>query len=149
MTPPEMLDEPGSTLPTGPPWSDRETADANLRTELVHRHLLARLSVAEEQLQILEDQSPAPEALVARFGATITEAQRVLDGERAEVAGRAEGRRRASEARAAELVTRAEAEAAAIREVVAQLRSPALPTGPGDVAAPALTSGGSPASTAR
>ena len=90
MTPPDMLDEQAAdrstTLPTGPPWSDRAGTDANLRTELVHRHLAARIGVAEEQLQILEDHSPAPEVLVARFGATITEAQAVLDRERAEVA---------------------------------------------------------------
>ena len=123
MTPPEMLDEPAASLPSEPAWSDRVGADANLRTELVHRHLLARMGVAREQLSILEDHSPAPEALVARFGATIAEAQRMLAAERAEVAERADARRRGSEARAAEIVTRAEAEAAAIREVAAQLRS--------------------------
>ena len=80
MTPPEMLDEPASTAPTGLNGAD---ADASLRTELVHRHLLARLDVAREQIQILEDHSPAPEVLVARFGTSITEAQRVLAAERA------------------------------------------------------------------
>lgn len=138
MTPPEMLDETASALPPGPPWPDQHGDDVDLRTELVHRHLHARLTVAEEQIQILEDHSPAPEVLVSRFTATIQEAQRVLDAERAEVTVRAESRREASEARAAELLDRARAEASAIREVAAQLRGVGLTTRrPGDPA-PAL-----------
>jgi uncharacterized protein (DUF2249 family) len=133
MTPPEMLDEQAApqsaTLPTGPPWSDRVSADANLRTELVHRHLIARLSVAGEQIQILEDHSPAPEVLVARFGTTISEAQRVLAEERAEVAQRVEHRRQDTELRATELLAGALAEATAILEVAAQVRAAAFTAG--------------------
>jgi hypothetical protein len=117
-----MLDEQAAdrptTLPTGPPWSDRASTDANLRTELVHRHLAARIGVAEEQLQVLEDHSPAPEVLVARFGATITEAQAVLDRERAAGDLRVEHRRQVSE-----LLAKALAEATAILEVAAQVRA--------------------------
>jgi hypothetical protein len=126
MTPPEMLDEAASPLPPAPTWSERHGPDDDLRTELVHRHLHARLSVAEEQIQILEDHSPAPEVLVGRFAATIQETQRVLDAERAEVTLRVEARRQASEARAAEVLDRARAEAAAIREVAARLRGASL-----------------------
>jgi len=127
MTPPEMLDEQAAdrstALPTGLPWSDRAGTDANLRTELVHRHLMARIGVAEEQIQILEDHSPAPEVLVARFGATITEAQARLDRERAEVALRVEHRRQDTELRVSKLLARALAEATAILEVAAEVRA--------------------------
>ena len=127
MTPPDMLDEQAAdrstTVPTGPSWSDRAGTDANLRTELVHRHLAARIGVAEEQLQILEDHSPAPEVLVARFGATITEAQAVLDRERAEVAVRVEHRRQDTELQISELLAKALAEATAILEVAAEVRA--------------------------
>jgi hypothetical protein len=140
MTPPEMLDEQAAdrstTLPTGPPWSDRSGADANLRTELVHRHLMARIGVAEEQIQILEDHSPAPEVLVARFGATITKAQAVLDRERAEVALRVEHRRQDTELRVSELLARALAEATAILEVAAEVRATSASATAGLPAAP-------------
>jgi hypothetical protein len=127
MTHPDMLDEQAAdrstALPTGPSWSDRASTDANLRTELVHRHLMARIGVAEEQLRILEDHSPAPEVLVARFGATITEAQAVLDRERAEAAVRVEHRRQDTELRISELLGKALAEATAILEVAAEVRA--------------------------
>lgn len=128
MTPPEMLDETASSVPAGSTGPDRQDADADLRTELLHRHLHARLGVAEEQIQILEDRSPAPVVLVGRFTATIQGAQRVLDLERAEVTVRAEARRATSEARAAEVLDRARAEASSIREVAARLRGVALTT---------------------
>lgn len=141
MTSPEMLDEQAArdastTLPTGPPWSDRVSADANLRTELVHRHLMARLGVAEEQLQILEDHSPAPEVLVARFAATVAEAQAVLDSERAEAAVRVEHRRQDTELRVSELLAKALAEATAILEVAAEVRASTATAGVAAVPAP-------------
>ena len=133
MTTPEMLDEHAADrsteLPTGPPWSDRVSADANLRTELVHRHLMARLVVAEEQIRLLEDHSPAPEVLVARFGATIGEAQRVLDGERTDAARRVEHRRQDTELRVSELLASALAEATAILQVAAGVRATAVTVG--------------------
>jgi hypothetical protein len=127
MTLHEMLDELAADcstmLPTGPSWSDRVSTDAHLRTELVHRHLMARIGVAEEQLRILEDHSPAPDVLVTRFGATITEAQTVLERERAEVALRIEHRRQDTELQVSELLAKALAEATAILEVAAEVRA--------------------------
>jgi hypothetical protein len=152
MTLPEMLDEQAATdgsttLPTGPPWSDRVSADANLRTELVHRHLLTRLGVAEEQLKILEDHSPAPEVLVARFTATIAEAQTQLDRERAEAALRVEHRRQDTELRISELLAKALAEATAILEVAAEVRASTATAGGAAVpaAVPAPVAGSVPA----
>ncbi len=152
MTSPDMLDgqaaDSSTALPTGPPWSDRASTDANLRTELVHRHLMARIGVAEEQIQLLEDHSPAPEVLVARFGVTITEAQAVLDRERAEAAVRVEHRRQDTELQVSELLAKALAEATAILEVAAEVRAtmatavaaPAAPVAPVAPATAALPS---------
>jgi len=127
VTPPGMLDETAPFGPTVPASPEQESAD-DLRTELVHRHLHARLRVAGEQIQILEDHSPAPEILVRHFAATIQDAQRVLDAARAEATAHADARRQAAEVRAAELLDRARAEAAAMREVAARLRGGDRPT---------------------
>ena len=107
---PDTLDQPEASRPGGLPWSEAD--GSGLKTELLHRHLLARLAVARDSLRALEDSSPAPEVLVSRFGVVINEAQRVIEAERAE----------AVDARVVEIIAHAVAEADALLAVATSLR---------------------------
>lgn len=120
MTPPDTLDQPEVPPPGDVPWTDAD--GSGLKTELLHRHLLARLAVARDNLKALEDTSPAPEVLVSRFGSVITEAQRVLEAERAEAVAQAEALDEAVDARVVEIIAHAVAEADALRAVATSLR---------------------------
>ena len=123
MTPPELVDEPDSVPPDGPSWSDREAAA--LRTQLLHRHLLARLAVARDDLRAVEDRSTAPVVMVERFAAVVTDTQRDLAAERAEAELRSAALLRVADAAAAEVLARARARADALLLVADRLRSEA------------------------
>jgi hypothetical protein len=120
MTPPDTLDQPEASRPGGLPWSEAD--GSGLKTELLHRHLLARLAVARDSLRALEDSSPAPEVLVSRFGVVINEAQRVIEAERAEALAQSEALDEAVDARVVEIIAHAVAEADALRAVASSLR---------------------------
>jgi hypothetical protein len=135
MIPPEPLDEPAPTAAPG----------GHLSAEQLRRHLVARVRTARERVQVLEAQRPAPAVLVTRVGATVAEAQRVIDLERAEADVRAEALGRVVARRAGELLAEAEAEARVLRAVATWLRQvpagvfvPQLPTEGGAIAAPVV-----------
>jgi len=133
VTPPELVNEPDSVPPSGPQWSDREAAA--LRTQLLHRHLLARLAVARDDLRAVEDRSTAPVVMVERFAAVVTDTQRDLAAERAEAELRSAALLRVADAAAAEVLARARARADALLLVAARLRSEAQEAGPATPAA--------------
>jgi hypothetical protein len=121
MMPPEPIDGP-APRPTPAPLQSGRSASPSLRTELLHRHLVARVAAAREQVRCLEQPTQAPEALVARFGATVVEAQRALAAERLEADRRATVFGRVAEDRGAQLLAEAEAEARILRAAATWLR---------------------------
>jgi hypothetical protein len=90
-------------------------------TELLHRHLTDRVAGARERVRFLEQQRHAPDLLVTRFGATVADAQRLLDEERVDADVRGAALARVVEARSAELLAEAEAEAHVLRAVAVWL----------------------------
>ena len=90
-------------------------------TELLHRHLTDRVAVARERVRTLEQQRPAPDLLVTRFGATVADAQRLLDEERVDAEVRGAALARVVEARSAEMLAEAEEEAHVLRAVAVWL----------------------------
>jgi hypothetical protein len=95
---------------------------AVLRTDLLHRHLSARVTAARETLDILEARTPAADdRLVHWFTARVAEAQEVLDQERAESQRLSADRLEAARRRAATIVIDAEGEARVLLAVAAQL----------------------------
>lgn len=132
MIPPEPLEGPAPVArPVG-----------SLSAEQLHRHLVARVAVALEQLRALEAQQLAPVVLVTSVGATVVEAQRLIDAERTESELRSEAFGRVAARRGGELMAEAEAEARILRAVATWLRLvsasaflPMVPTGAPSVAA--------------
>ena len=118
MSPLEPLVEPTSILSAGS-VSDRS---GRTRAEHLHRHLSARLAAAQEELGQLDERGDAPEVLVARFGATVSDAQQTLAREWAEEDQRSSALRRAAEAHARQLIADAESEARVLRAVATWLR---------------------------
>lgn len=109
---------PGAAAVAAPPAS----SGAVLRTDLLHRHLSARVAAARETLDILEARTPAADdALVHWFTARVAEAQDVLDQERAESQRLSAERLEAARLRAATIVIDAEGEARVLLEVAAHL----------------------------
>jgi hypothetical protein len=109
---------PGAAAVAAPPTS----SGAVLRTDLLHRHLSARVAAARETLDILEARTPAADdKLVHWFAARVAEAQEVLDQERAEAQRRRDERLAAARRRATTIVIDAEGEARVLRSVAAQL----------------------------
>jgi hypothetical protein len=99
------------------------SSGAVLRTDLLHRHLSARVAAARETLDILEARTPAADdELVHWFAARVAEAQEVLDQERAESQHLAAERLEAARLEATTIVIDAEGEARVLRSVAAQLR---------------------------
>jgi hypothetical protein len=93
------------------------------RTELLHRHLVARLQAARGELRQLLEGADVPEELVMWLGAVVADRRRELDASRAEARDQAAALVRAADARAAELIASAEAEARVLRAVATWLRS--------------------------
>jgi hypothetical protein len=93
----------------------------SLEAETLHRHLRHRVAIAHEQLRALEDRTQAPDALVARFGATVAETQRSLLEERTQAERRVAALRSSARQRAEQLVAEAEAEARVLRAVATWL----------------------------
>jgi hypothetical protein len=119
MMPPEMVTAPTSMLAAR---SGAGASDGVLRTELLHRHLSARVAAARETLEILEARDPsADDRLVARFSGLVAEAQQVLAREKADAAAADAARLLAAEARAARLLADAEGEARLLRSVATWL----------------------------
>jgi hypothetical protein len=113
------------------------SSGAVLRTDLLHRHLSARVAAARETLDILEARTPAADdELVHWFAARVAEAQEVLDQERAEAQRHADERLEAARLEATTIVIDAEGEARVLRAVAAQLRDE--PVGSRDGADPEL-----------
>jgi hypothetical protein len=93
------------------------------RTELLHRHLVARLQAARSELRQLQEGADVSEDLVMWLGAVVADRRRELDASRAETRHQAEALVRAADARAAELIASAEAEARVLRAMATWLRS--------------------------
>lgn len=109
---------PGAAAVAAPPAS----SGAVLRTDLLHRHLSARVAAARETLDILEARTPAADdKLVHWFTARVAEAQEVLDQERAESERASAERLDAARRRAATIVIDAEGEARVLLDVAARL----------------------------
>jgi hypothetical protein len=134
MTLPESLDGPASSPPPRRPGR----SGGRLCPELLHRHLVARVAAAREQLRALDERRQAPDVLVSRFGATVADAQRVLAEERADAQARDDAMLRAARHRAEQLLVDAETEARVLRAVIAWLgQVPASPvSSPSPVAVP-------------
>jgi hypothetical protein len=92
------------------------------RTELLHRHLVARIEAARGELRQLQEGDDVPEELVAWLGAVVAERRRELEASRAAARDRAAALVRAADARAAELIESAETEARVLRAVATWLR---------------------------
>lgn len=119
MTPPEMAHSAAS--PTGTTVGG--VTGGVLRTDLLHRHLAARVAAARETLEILEARDPsADERLVQRFGSLVAEAQQVLAAERAAAARDDIARLRAAEVEATLLVASARMDAQRMAAVAHALR---------------------------
>ena len=119
MISPDLVVEPTSILSPGSAPADRS---GGTRAELLHRHLAARVAAAREQLLSLDGPVDAPDVLIARFGATVAEAQRTLAEEWTEEEQRAATLHRAAEARADQVIADAESEARVLRAVATWLR---------------------------
>ena len=122
MTSPEPITEPAPVAPALAVGLGG--SDARLRTELVHRHLVARVAAARRQVEELDQQrrDERPEQLVASVGATVVEVRRRLSIERADAELRAEAFERAARRRGAEIIAEAEAEARVLRAAAAWVR---------------------------
>lgn len=123
--PPEPIAEPTLLTAPGAPGVDRRTG--SLRAELLHRHLEARLASARAELRRREEAALPPDELVARFGATVADAQRTLAAERAAAEAASCALLHGAQARATQLVADAEAEARALRAVATWLRHEPMP----------------------
>lgn len=123
-------DPAATTLPGAAAVAAPAPSGAVLRTDLLHRHLAARVAAARETLDILEARTPAADdQLVHWFSARVAEAQQVLDQERAEARRRGDERLEAARLRAATIVIDAEGEARVLLDVAARLGRAPVPGG--------------------
>ena len=123
MRSPESSDQPPSIVSDRSPAADRSAFSE--RTDLLHRHLTARLASARDELRALEDHSVDPDALVVQVGARVADAQRAVAAERTESDRRSLALLQVADEHAAQVVAEAEAEAHVLRAAAAWLR-PAL-----------------------
>ncbi len=146
MTSPEPITEPAPAVPALALGLDR--SDTRLRTELMHRHLVARVAATRRQVEELDRQLRAErsEPQVAGIGATVVEVRRRLSVERADAELRAEAFERAARCRGDEIIAEAEAEARVLRAAAVWVRqarlsgpeaSPVIPSLVAPLAAPA------------
>jgi hypothetical protein len=133
MTSPEPIT--GPSHPAMPAGIGRDRADGRLRTELLHRHLVARVADVRRQIHEIERSARDPEDVVASVGATVVEARRQLSLERAEAELRVEAFERAARGRGVEMLAEAEAEARVLKASATWLRQARL-AGPQHAAAP-------------
>ncbi len=125
---------PGAAAVAAPPSS----SGAVLRTDLLHRHLSARVAAARETLDILEARTPAADdQLVHWFSARVAEAQEVLDRERTESQRLSAERLDAARRQATTIVIDAEGEARVLLDVADRLRRE--PVGAAAAAGPEVT----------
>jgi hypothetical protein len=127
MTSPEPTTGPALPPPLSSAEDDR--TDARLRTELLHRHFVARVAATRrriEELEELERTTADPDELAVSVGATVVEARRRLSAERAEADLRSEAFERAARRRGAEIVAEAEAEARVLRAAASWVRQASL-----------------------
>jgi len=133
MTSPEPINWPTIASSAADPDS------GTLRTELLHRHLVARVAAARRQVEELEELTEpgaSTRTLVASVGATVAEARRSLSLERADAELRVEAFERAARRRGAELLAEAEAEARVLQAAAAWLRQARLAGPASSVPAP-------------
>ena len=126
MTSPEPITEPAPAVPALAVGLDR--SDARLRTELMHRHLVARVAATRRQVEELDQQrrDRAVGAAGGGVGATVVEVRRRLSIERADAELRAEAFERAARRRGDEIIAEAEAEARVLRAAAAWVRQARL-----------------------
>jgi hypothetical protein len=112
----------GTAVPGTAAVAGSASSGAVLRTDLLHRHLSARVAAARETLDILEARTPAADdQLVHWFAARVAEAHQVLDQERTETRHLADERLDAARRQAATIVLGAEGEARVLRDVAMRL----------------------------
>jgi hypothetical protein len=112
---------PGSTLRRRPHIPKSEVA------RLVKLRLEARVAEVREQLDEASARRQAPDQLVSLFGATVAEAQRALDRDRAVAERLSAALVRAADEQGREMIGQAEAESRLLRSLAAGLRQ--APTG--------------------